>query len=414
MAGAKGSSAWLGGIDELVDRGDAGAFVASRMAYRRLIRRSGWLVVPALVGLALFWSFFELTGRRMNGSAVSRVIRLLGAGLTLELAVVAVVLVFTVTQLHDALGGVAWWGSQPRGNDDARGEAVTLASAGGVGLVTAYTRRPELTDLGGGSFYANCGSGGRGGRAGAGARRPSAGVRGAAAMFVGRARGGRRVARAPLARCTRSPDLHVDGASRRARAAPPRVAAGGRRAPSGNGHVAVRGRRDRGPASDTADRRDGDRVRRRDQPGVGGDAAARQSARRAPPVRPDRGSRSGRGAGRARRRRTPVPRARRSPRPAPRLVAGARPAARERGRPRREGSRHRGGHAHAAGRDVPRDAPVRLRGARQSDARRAARSIAGLPVCRSRLRPVSWAWSCTGPRLPIGHAFGCRLAAAVR
>ena len=43
----------------------------------------------------------------------------------------------------------------------ARGEAVTLASAGGVGLVTAYTRRPELTDLGGGSFYANCGSGGR-------------------------------------------------------------------------------------------------------------------------------------------------------------------------------------------------------------------------------------------------------------
>ena len=161
IAGAKGSGAWLGGMDELVDRGDAGAFVASRMAYRRLLRRSGWLVVPALVGLALFWSFFELTGRRMNGGAVSRVFRLLGAGLTLELAVVAVVLVFTVTQLNDALGGVAWWGSQPRGNDDARGEAVTLASAGGVGLVTAYTRRPELTDLGGGSFYANCGSGGR-------------------------------------------------------------------------------------------------------------------------------------------------------------------------------------------------------------------------------------------------------------
>ena len=74
---------------------------------------------------------------------------------------VGVVLVFTVTQLHNALGGVAWWGPQPRGNDEARGEAVTLATAGGVGLVTAHTRRPELTDLGGGSFYANCGSGGR-------------------------------------------------------------------------------------------------------------------------------------------------------------------------------------------------------------------------------------------------------------
>jgi lysylphosphatidylglycerol synthetase-like protein (DUF2156 family) len=157
----KGSSAWLSGIDELVDCGQAGAFVASRLAYRRLLKRAVWLIVPALVGLALFWSFFELTGQRMHGSALVRVFRLLGAGLALEFAVVGVVLVFTVTQLHNALGGVAWWGGQSRGNDDARGEAVTLASAGGVGLVTAHTRRPELTDLGGGSFYANCGSGGR-------------------------------------------------------------------------------------------------------------------------------------------------------------------------------------------------------------------------------------------------------------
>ena len=150
------------GIDDLVDRGQAGAFVASRLAYRRLLRRSGWLVVPALVGFALFWSFFELTGRRIQRQcAGSRVSGCSAAGSRSSSRVVAVVLVFTVTQLRDALGGVAWWGPQPRGNDDARGEAVTLAAAGGVGLVTAHTRRPELTDLGGGSFYANCGSGGR-------------------------------------------------------------------------------------------------------------------------------------------------------------------------------------------------------------------------------------------------------------
>ena len=106
LASAQGSSAWLVGIDDLVDRGQAGAFVASRLAYRRLLRRSGWLIIPALVGLALFWSFFELTGRRTSGSALLRVIRLLGGGLALEVAVVAVVLVFTVTQLHNALGGV--------------------------------------------------------------------------------------------------------------------------------------------------------------------------------------------------------------------------------------------------------------------------------------------------------------------
>ena len=216
IAGAKGSSAWLAGIDELVDRGQAGAFVASRLAYRRLLRRSGWLVVPALVGLALFWSFFELTGRRMNGSAVSRVFRLLGAGLTLELAVVAVVLVFTVTQLHDALGGVAWWGSHPRGNDDARGEAVTLASAGGVGLVTALHAPPGADRSRWRIVLRELRERRPGGRAGRGARRLPAGVRRAAPMLVGRARGGRGAARPALARRTRSPDLHVDGAGRRA------------------------------------------------------------------------------------------------------------------------------------------------------------------------------------------------------
>src|SRR4051812_7813037 len=123
LAVAADSNKWLTGIDDLVDRSQAGAFVASRLAYRRLLRRSGWLVIPALAGLALFWSFFELTGRRTNGSPLARVLRLLGGGLTLELAVVGVVLVFTVMQLQSALGSVPWWGPQPRGNDDARGEA---------------------------------------------------------------------------------------------------------------------------------------------------------------------------------------------------------------------------------------------------------------------------------------------------
>ena len=161
LAADENNGAWLAGIDDLTDTGLAGAFVASRFAYRRLLRRSAWLLIPALVGMALFLSFIELTAPHPTGNALRRLVRLFGSGLVLELALVAVVLVFTATQLRDALGGVAWWGVRPRGNDDARGEAVTLAAAGGVGLITAHTRRPELTDLGGGSFYANCGSGGR-------------------------------------------------------------------------------------------------------------------------------------------------------------------------------------------------------------------------------------------------------------
>ena len=162
LAGDESGGAWLAGIDDLMDSGQAGAFVASRFAYRRLLRRSAWLLVPALVGMVLFLSFIELTAsHHPTGSALTRILRLFGAGLALELALVLSVLMFTATQLRDSLGGVAWWGIRPRGNDDARGEAVTLAAAGGVGLITAHTRRPELTDLGGGSFYANCGSGGR-------------------------------------------------------------------------------------------------------------------------------------------------------------------------------------------------------------------------------------------------------------
>ena len=93
--------------------------------------------------------------------AASRAFGCSAAGSTLELAVVASCSCSPsrscTTRSVASRGG----DPQPRGNDDARGEAVTLAAAGGVGLITAHTRRPELTDLGGGSFYANCGSGGR-------------------------------------------------------------------------------------------------------------------------------------------------------------------------------------------------------------------------------------------------------------
>src|SRR6476661_421306 len=97
LAADDANGGWLSGIDDLTDSGLAGAFVASRFAYRRLLRRSLWLVVPALVGMALFLSFIEITADHPEGSPLLRIFRLFGSGLALELALVIAVLVFTAT-----------------------------------------------------------------------------------------------------------------------------------------------------------------------------------------------------------------------------------------------------------------------------------------------------------------------------
>ena len=60
-----------------------------------------------------------------------------------------------------------------RDNDAPRGVAVGLAAGGGAGLITGHSGRAELTDLGGGAFYANCGTAGRSRRSGRDARRPA-------------------------------------------------------------------------------------------------------------------------------------------------------------------------------------------------------------------------------------------------
>jgi lysylphosphatidylglycerol synthetase-like protein (DUF2156 family) len=156
--GRAGTSSWLSGVED-AEPAEMGTLVASRFVYRRLFRRAAWLTLPVLALLALFFPVVVLTSRRMN--SLDHVFRLLAAGFAIELALVVVALVFVIIQLRDALEAVVWLGADTRGNDEARGEAVAIAAAGGAGLVTAHTRRAELTDLGNGAFYANCGSAGR-------------------------------------------------------------------------------------------------------------------------------------------------------------------------------------------------------------------------------------------------------------
>ena len=149
---------WLEGVED-ADPAELGALVASRFTYRRLFRRAVWLTLPVLALLAVFFPIVALsTGRR---NPVMHLLRLLSAGFVIELALVVVALAFVVAQLHDSLGSISLTSRALRENDTPRGIAVGLAAGGGAGLITGHSGRPELTDLGGGAFYANCGMAGR-------------------------------------------------------------------------------------------------------------------------------------------------------------------------------------------------------------------------------------------------------------
>lgn len=154
---------WLDGADHLIDPADVGGFARSRLWYRRILPRLGWLLVPFVVA-AIAW---------MVGSVVApseawlRPVAI-GAG-AVGAAMVAVVVV----------GGVFWarlfrhplaslrvsTGGNPAPSDERdrnrapRRHAVDLAVDGYVGTITAHTQEPELIDLGG-AFYANVGGAG--------------------------------------------------------------------------------------------------------------------------------------------------------------------------------------------------------------------------------------------------------------
>jgi lysylphosphatidylglycerol synthetase-like protein (DUF2156 family) len=159
IVGAGGTSQkWLEGIDD-ADPAELGSLVASRFTYRRLFRRAAWLTLPVLALLAVFFPVVAFSARRHH--SLMHIFRLLATGFAIEVALVVIALAFVVAQLHDSLGALPWLARAVRDNDVPRGVAVGLAAGGGAGLITGHTGRAELTDLGGGAFYANCGAAGR-------------------------------------------------------------------------------------------------------------------------------------------------------------------------------------------------------------------------------------------------------------
>ncbi|HVX18126.1 MAG TPA: phosphatidylglycerol lysyltransferase domain-containing protein [Acidimicrobiales bacterium] len=155
-------AAWLDGIEHLANADDVSAFVGSRLTYRRVLRRFGWLAVPLLVAVGLMIA--SVIAHAAGGHhGVGRTLRAWAAGVGLSSAVL-----LAVVGLVSALW---WWsvrdplslftlesisGDEHHPNDPPRAAGHRLVAEGHTGFITGHTRSAELADLGGG-FYANAG-----------------------------------------------------------------------------------------------------------------------------------------------------------------------------------------------------------------------------------------------------------------
>jgi lysylphosphatidylglycerol synthetase-like protein (DUF2156 family) len=148
---------WLAGMDHLADPATFPRFVASRLAYRRLGRRAWLLLVPVAVAFALRLPAFVLAHDATLTDADGRIWLVVGATVV-ELLLLGLLAAATIRGTWRALDGVSLGldGTDP--NEAARTAARDLITAGGSGLVSGHTCRPELTHLGSG-FYANTGCG---------------------------------------------------------------------------------------------------------------------------------------------------------------------------------------------------------------------------------------------------------------
>ncbi|MEA2716762.1 MAG: lysyl-tRNA synthetase, class, partial [Actinomycetota bacterium] len=151
--------AWLDGWKDLDGAARLPAFVASRLAYRVVLRRLWWLLAPLLVALVVKLSLLSTLLADLSPSPASgwssRVL-LVAAVVVADLVLVGGGLVVLARRSWRAVRGILEATRGHGDNDAARVLAGRLVDDGYAGLITGHTHRPELTLLGDG-FYANTG-----------------------------------------------------------------------------------------------------------------------------------------------------------------------------------------------------------------------------------------------------------------
>ena len=156
-----GAASWSAGRDRLADPAALPRFLVSRTVYRGAIRYAWWLLAPLVVALAvkypLTYALVRHPGRLLAGGGWAGRLLLVGLTTVVDVLLVAAVLAWTGHRVWAAVGGAAARPSGPATNDAARAAARAMVTAGGAGLVTGQSLRPELTRLGPG-FYACTGA----------------------------------------------------------------------------------------------------------------------------------------------------------------------------------------------------------------------------------------------------------------
>jgi lysylphosphatidylglycerol synthetase-like protein (DUF2156 family)/UDP-2,3-diacylglucosamine pyrophosphatase LpxH len=162
----KPGAEWLNGLELLADTRNVGSFISSRLLYRRLVRRFGWLLLPLLVSfVALVVAIVARMGHHPSithrAVSIAADFGLAGVAILAVIALVSVLWWLSVRGPLKALsiGELSACDVEEEQNDPARAFAGRLVSEGHAGLITGHTHEAELADLGRG-FYANTGCGG--------------------------------------------------------------------------------------------------------------------------------------------------------------------------------------------------------------------------------------------------------------
>ncbi|HLI44720.1 MAG TPA: phosphatidylglycerol lysyltransferase domain-containing protein [Acidimicrobiales bacterium] len=150
-------SGWLDGIDRLQDPAGLPRFVASRLFYRRLTRWAWWLLPPVVAVVLARLPGLWLYGAPVHLRGVNRLLIEVAAAVLLELVAAGILLAVLNHRVWTGPGSALLGPPAERVNDTAREAARAFVAAGGGGLVTGHSLRPEIASVGKGLF-ANTGA----------------------------------------------------------------------------------------------------------------------------------------------------------------------------------------------------------------------------------------------------------------